>query len=349
MRTSESCLGEETLRRSLDPDDPMSDDERARIARHIEDCDNGCKDIVAALVRGSGILGMPPLRGWGSSDRASSLDNSLPTLAGYEILRDGELGRGGMGVVYKARQLALGGRPVAIKIFRPPVQEKEREDQAHFAREVHALCKLNHVNIVRVYDGGLQAGRRYLVMELVEGGSLKAYLGGMPQAPRKAAEIVATLAEAIEVAHGHGIIHRDLKPENILLTTDGIPKISDFGLAKRLDEETNDDVHSCNKFLGTVSYASPEQANGLPVGRSDGRLRTRGHPVRDAHLESPIQGLVVRRYARSGPQAGPGPPVNDPVEDPAQLGNNLSEVSAERADQALPQRRGAGRRPRTLP
>src|SRR5262249_4474504 len=180
----------------------------------------------------------------------------LPQVPGYEV--EAVLGHGGMGVVYRAGQGAL-DRPVAVKMllagpFAGP-QELER-----FRQETAALACLRHPNIVQVFDAGDVEGRPYFTMELVEGGSLAQKLSGTPQPARQAATLVATLAEAVEVAHRGGIVHRDLKPANVLLSADGTPKVSDFGLARRLDGEGG--LTRTGLALGTPSYMAPEQARG---------------------------------------------------------------------------------------
>jgi predicted Ser/Thr protein kinase len=178
-----------------------------------------------------------------------------PTVPGYEIL--GELGRGAMGVVYRARQKAL-GREVALKMvlsgqFAGP-HELER-----FRTEAVRLAKLQHPNIVQIYEVGEFDGRPYFAMEYVPGGSLAKLLEKKPLAPRPAAELAVTLARAMQHAHERGIIHRDLKPANIMLAADGAPKIMDFGLAKGGGSVGDTASYA---ILGTPSYMAPEQAGG---------------------------------------------------------------------------------------
>jgi serine/threonine-protein kinase len=180
----------------------------------------------------------------------------LPQVPGYEV--EAVLGRGGIGVVYKARHLAL-ERIVAVKMLLTGTFASP-EELARFQREAVAVAGLRHPNIVQVYDAGTIDDRPYFTMEFVEGGSLAQQVAGMPQAARQAAVLVATLAEAVQVAHLGGIIHRDLKPGNILLTRDGIPKISDFGLARRLQDDAGLTISGAP--LGTPSYMAPEQARG---------------------------------------------------------------------------------------
>src|SRR5262249_42165963 len=138
------------------------------------------------------------------------------------------------------------------------------EDLARFRSEAEAVARLQHANIVQIHDVGEQDGRPYFALEYVEGGSLAQRLGGTPQPSRPAAELVRTLAAAMDAAHRRGVVHRDLKPANVLLTADGTPKIADFGLAKRLDADTG---HTrTGAVVGTPSYMAPEQAEGRTGG-----------------------------------------------------------------------------------
>lgn len=183
-------------------------------------------------------------------------DGAWPKLPGYEIT--GVLGRGGMGVVYQARDIQL-KRLVAIKMIRAGAQADE-EEISRFRIEAEAVARLQHTNIVQVHVVGEHAGLPFVVLEFVDGGSLHKKLGGNPLPSREAARIAETLARAMQAAHDRGIIHRDLKPANILLVSDGTPKISDFGLAKRLEEESGQT--QSGHVMGTPSYMSPEQATG---------------------------------------------------------------------------------------
>jgi tetratricopeptide (TPR) repeat protein len=179
-----------------------------------------------------------------------------PVLPGYEILS--ELGRGGMGVVYRARQTNL-NRIVALKMLLAGDYASPQEHD-RFRAEAEAVARLRHPNIVQIFEIGEHVERPYLVLEYVEGGSLDGVLGGAPQNPRAAAVMVETLARAVHAAHQQGVVHRDLKPANVLLAGDRTPKIADFGLAKQLDAGTG--RTPSDAILGTPSYMAPEQAAG---------------------------------------------------------------------------------------
>jgi serine/threonine protein kinase/DNA-binding SARP family transcriptional activator len=179
-----------------------------------------------------------------------------PTVPGYEIL--GVLGRGGMGIVYKARHRHL-QRLVALKMILAGGHAGPQE-LARFRVEAEAVARLQHPNIVLIYEVGELQGLPYCVLEFVDGGSLAKKLAGTPQPPREAAHLVATLAGAVHAGHQRGVVHRDLKPDNVLLTVDGTPKVADFGLAKKLDASTG---HTpSHAIVGTPSYMAPEQARG---------------------------------------------------------------------------------------
>jgi serine/threonine protein kinase len=180
----------------------------------------------------------------------------LPTVAGYEIID--LLGRGGYGVVYKAIQVKV-KRLVALKmILAGP--HAGASDLARFRAEAEAVGNLQHPNIVQIFEVGEQDGHSFFSLEYNDGGNLEDKLDGTPMAPRQAAELIETLARAMHYAHEHGIIHRDLKPANVLLTADGTPKITDFGLAKKLDSEQG--FTGTGAAVGTPAYMAPEQAMG---------------------------------------------------------------------------------------
>jgi serine/threonine protein kinase len=219
-----------------------------------------------------------------SSDRTLPLNvpaaaAAWPTIAGHEIL--GELGRGGMGVVYKARQIGL-NRVVALKMILAG-NHADPGQLARFRAEAEAVARLQHPNIVQIHDVGEQDGRPYFSLEFVDGGNLAQDLDGTPWPARPAATLIRTLAGAMHAAHEKGIVHRDLKPANILLhkneggrTKDEkepvpvgssfilhpssfLPKITDFGLAKHLDAGVGQT--GTGAVLGAASYMAPEQAD----------------------------------------------------------------------------------------
>jgi hypothetical protein len=175
----------------------------------------------------------------------------------YELLE--EIARGGMGVVYLARQVSL-NRPVALKMILAGRLASSAAVQ-RFRNEAEAAANLDHPNIVPIYEVGEHEGQHYFSMGLVDGGSLADRLeesGPLP--PRVAAELVKVLAEAVAFAHERGVIHRDLKPSNVLLDAQGKPKVSDFGLAKRI--EKTDGPTTTGDVLGTPAFMPPEQAAG---------------------------------------------------------------------------------------
>jgi WD40 repeat protein len=191
------------------------------------------------------------------SDRASGRAPLPPVeLPGFEILD--ELGRGGMGVVYRAFQVRL-SRLVALKVLRGGVYA-DAVERERFRTEAEAAARLQHPSIIQIYEVGEHAGQPYVALEYVDGGSLAQKLAGAPLLPRQAAALLETLARAMHYAHQRGVVHRDLTPNNVLLTTEGHPKIADFGLAKLVvggAEQTQSGA-----ILGTPSYMAPEQAGG---------------------------------------------------------------------------------------
>jgi serine/threonine-protein kinase len=190
------------------------------------------------------------------SDPSGQAGADVPRIPGYDV--EALLGRGGMGVVYKARHHRL-NRPVALKMLIAGAYAGPTE-RARFQHEAEAVASLRHANIVAVYDVGDHEGCPYFTMELLEGGSLAQALAGTPQPARQAAALLITLAEAVQAAHRAGIVHRDLKPANILLTADGTLKVADFGLARPFEGEPSLTLSGAR--VGTPSYMAPEQARG---------------------------------------------------------------------------------------
>jgi WD40 repeat protein len=236
--------------------------------QHFDECPRCCAaleqldataDSVLAQLRKPGFGDSPvppPAPTHRSPDPAPIAPENWPRLPGYEVL--GVLGQGGMGIVYRARQTSL-NRLVALKRFHAANDQMLGRSR----QEGELLARLQHPNIVPVYEVIEHERATYLALELVEGGSLEARLKGKPQAPRPTAELVESLARAIHHAHMQGVVHRDLKPANVLLAEDGTlqhPKVTDFGVAKRMyaarGETQPGDV------LGTAAYMAPEQAAG---------------------------------------------------------------------------------------
>jgi tetratricopeptide (TPR) repeat protein len=198
------------------------------------------------------LLGTPPT----TEPPLGASAEGLPAVSGYEILS--ELGRGGMGIVYQARQCSL-RRLVALKMILAGLHT-DPTARLRFRTEAEAVARLSHPNIVQIHEVGEAAGRPFLCLEYLDGGSLREKAAGTPQPEREAAGLVETLARAVHYTHQHGILHRDLKPTNVLLAGDGTAKISDFGLARIVDGDLGP---TCTEsMLGTPSYMAPEQAAG---------------------------------------------------------------------------------------
>jgi serine/threonine protein kinase/tetratricopeptide (TPR) repeat protein len=273
------------------------------IERHLEGCET-CRaglegaagdDVFMARLREAGLAAEAE-QARGTSPQPESalpLPNTVPAAWGlpphgpgppiwpdvpsYEILS--ELGRGGVGVVYKARQGGL-NRLVALKVLLAGAHASP-EDMVRFRAEAEAAARLRHPNVIQVYEVGTHEGLPYVALEFVEGGSLADHTHGRPQPPREAARLIEALARGVQAAHDAGIVHRDLKPTNVLLSfpreleggpgwcpwpppgsplAEATPRVTDFGLAKWL---TNDrGLTGSRDILGTPSYMAPEQAGG---------------------------------------------------------------------------------------
>ena len=182
---------------------------------------------------------------------------ALPaTLGDYDLVE--EIGRGGMGVVYRAEQKSL-NRTVAIKmLLRRDLASSA--DLARFRSEAEAAARLDHAGIVPIFEVGEIDGLPFYSMRFIEGTTLAKQLADGPLSPREAAALLARVADAVQAAHDRGVLHRDLKPSNILIDSSGRPHVSDFGLAKRLEDDAS--VTHTGAILGTPCYMSPEQAAG---------------------------------------------------------------------------------------
>jgi len=198
-----------------------------------------------------------------SGPEASERAGIIRSLGDYELLE--EIARGGMGVVYRARQKSL-NRLVAVKVLlAPPVLRSSTAEGGQFAketrrfrREAEMAASLSHPNIVSIYEVGEHDGQPYFSMELIEGRSLSELSHDQPLPARRAAELTKTIAEAVQFAHERHLLHRDLKPSNVLVDTSGAPHVTDFGLAKRSDGDA--DLTLTGQVLGTPSYMPPQQA-----------------------------------------------------------------------------------------
>jgi WD40 repeat protein len=192
----------------------------------------------------------------GDGQSTAAPDKSVPAIPGYEVIE--ELGRGGMGVVFKATAQRL-NRFVALKMILAG-DLASTDAGARFLKEAESVAQLQHPQVVQIFRIGDFQGRPYLEMEYVNGGSLADRLDGLPWTPTGAARLIESLALAIHHAHLRGIVHRDLKPANILLTADGMPKVTDFGLAKSLGADIG--LTRTDSIIGSPSYMAPEQTAG---------------------------------------------------------------------------------------
>jgi serine/threonine protein kinase len=192
----------------------------------------------------------------GSSQALAPLLPKLRYFGDYELVE--EIARGGMGVVYRAKQVSL-DRTVALKMMRPGLLSTPSEIQ-QFLSEARTAAGLRHPNIVAIHEAGEFDGLHYFSMDFVEGPNLAAVVRGGPLSPVEAARYVQILAETVHYAHTRGILHRDLKPSNVLVDAGGRPHITDFGLARRLDSDST--ITGSGTIVGTPAYMPPEQASG---------------------------------------------------------------------------------------
>jgi serine/threonine-protein kinase len=210
-----------------------------------------------AAIQIADLVGGAAEAGWSGSGTLAATAFELPAQFGdFELLE--EVGRGGMGVVYKARQASL-DRTVALKmVLRGELASAD--DLARFRAEAEAAAQLNHTGIVPVYEVGQHDGHSFFSMQLIEGETLSQRLADGPLPPREAATVLLQVSRAIHAAHDAGVLHRDVKPSNILIDHDGRPHVTDFGLAKRVEDQES--LTRTGAVLGTPSYLAPEQAAG---------------------------------------------------------------------------------------
>jgi predicted ATPase len=289
-----------------------------------------------------------PYRGARATPPAQAEGVAPDEVPGYEVL--GVLGKGGMGVVYKARQKSL-DRLVALK-FLPAECARDPVWLERFRREALTASALNHPHICTIYDLGECAGRPFLSMELIEGRTLADLVGERP-AVEEVARLIAQAARALAAAHAAGVVHRDVKPENLMVRGDGIIKVLDFGLARRLPDSVTrpagDRSTDPGTLVGTLLYMSPEQARAEPVGTASDifslgvvlyELITGRHPFPGESEVGVLYALAVRE---------PVPPSRLNPEVPAPLEALLQQMlakdprrrpTAPEVDAALTQLRG---------
>ena len=256
---------------------------------------------------------------------------AVPAISGYEIL--GELGRGGMGVVYKARQIRL-NRPCALKMILGGAHAND-EAAFRFLAEAEAIARLQHPNVVQIHHVGVADGLPFFELEYVDGGSLDRRLNGTPWPSRRAAELIESVVRGVTEAHRLGIVHRDLKPGNVLLAADGTPKITDFGLAKSLDSDS--DLTRTDSIMGSPSLHGPRAGRGQhQAGRAARRrLRPGRDPVRASDRRSAVPGYNGPGGSRSGQERRAGAAVAAGFRPAARHGDDRAEMLAEAAGEAL--------------
>ena len=262
-----------------------------------------------------------------------------------------------MGVVYKARHEKL-KRTVALKMVSIHPRD-DSQDLARFQAEAEAVARLHHPNIVQIFEVGDQDGLPYLALEFVTGGTLRNRLEGRPQPIRAAVQLVQQLARAAHAAHQRGIVHLDLKPANILLQPTppsenwldatagaieanqvyGVPKVSDFGVAKRIDD--GDSPSRYAGLVGTPLYMAPEQAKGQAeeIGPAADIYSAGRHPLRDADGAPAVHLFIGHRRPEAAPLRSPGPAPPAQAGDPPRPGGDLPALPGERPSPALPDRR----------
>ena len=320
--------------------DPEEPEERVRSTDGAEPRTDVDPDATRAC-----LPGIPAASTDAGKPRSGLEGERTPAIPGYEIGK--MLGRGGMGVVYKATQVAL-KRPVALKMIRAD-SDVEPAQLERFRVEAEAVARLRHPNVVQIYEVGEADGMPYFSLELVEGGTLAERLAGAPIARRPAAELAVTLARAMGAVHRVGIVHRDLKPANVLFDTrrDAQDHRLRPGQAARGRGRPDDD----RPGDGDAQLHGPRAGPGAdrpdrPAGR---HLRPRGDPLRDAHRPAAVQGAEHGGDAGAGRLPGAGAAVAAPAAGAARPGDDLPEVPRQGAGAALRDGRRAGRRPGAVP
>ncbi len=264
-----TCPEKSALRRLLGGD--LRPEETATLEDHLTSCSD-CRADLQRLCETTERPGPETTRAAGAETTTMGelgrvfvpTEQTRPDVPGYVIER--ELGRGGMGVVYLARQVEA-NRRVAIKLVAPASAERP-DDLLRFRLEGESLARLHHPNVVQIYEVGSVGGRPFFSMEYVPGGPLSACLHGPMRPAAAVAEMAEAFARAVHAAHQRGIVHRDLKPANILLTGEpwasgawpGAPKVADFGLAKQIESDSG--LTRTGQIMGTPNYMAPEQARG---------------------------------------------------------------------------------------
>ena len=265
-------------------------------------------------------------------------------LGDYELVE--EIARGGMGVVYKALQVSL-NRIVAVKMILAGLLAT-KADHDRFHAEAQAAAVLDHPNIVPIFEVGEHEGQHYFSMGYVDGESLATRLAEGPLPPNEAAELVATVAGAVEYAHRQGVIHRDIKPSNILIDSKGRPRVTDFGLAKRVNGGS--DLTTTGQVLGTPSYMAPEQAAGQinAIGPAADVYALGGAALYDARGPTTVSGCHATGNPAAGDRARAAGFAATQPRRTARPGNHRSEISGKSNTTAVCNCPGVGRRSAAL-
>ena len=334
-------IGEEYRARHLWGDKPAVDSYVARFPQQAAAIRRRCAAIERGIVEESA----------GTNDGAGR-NGQLPRQFGdYTLLK--ELGQGGMGVVYKARQISA-DRLVALKLIRPDqlsqfLPEEREKMLSRFRNEVHAAAKLDHEHVVTVYDVGEVDGQSYYAMRFVDGESLKDKLADGPLEPEDAARYMEQVASALAEAHDHGILHRDLKPHNVMVDakTDRA-LLADFGLAKLT--EGDQQLTATESAIGSPPYMSPEQTLDAAKGeRSQRHLRLGRDPVSPADGASAVSGRQRRGDDAPGTNEGAGQPTGVKPRRAQGCRYDHAEVLGKRSNQAVRLGAGISRGVRALP